>query len=357
MQRAILMLLGAICLAAFLVTSCCAADANFEGAITRIESTLVNPPADFGLEIIDVYELHHGARIRQNTEGFAIYAAGGKLHYRHDTYDADESLGDPYWQHFVVLPSEGASPEVADISKKAKTLTRNESVAFARIGEVDTYFAYFEPAKRKESPTKSPVQILLNPCLAPLKITPLQLTHLDVNRLADLDGLSVYETEWIANDERYSLIMHFSTAHASALAMTDYRVSRNEGAPNEGATSYHTREVRKVTQWQQIQNGDWAPAEYTMERDYSGKVDVKLTRRVTEALIGDVPSRLFDTSQLSEFQVKWDRIVDANAPENDVILPGAKEKRSLLWIGVNLAVVLLLILLVAWRGFSRRAGL
>lgn len=284
-----------------------ASDDYFLKALDAIEASLVNPEDTYGFVLKDQYEFKALGITAQ--EKYSFYLESGKVHSRVEKFKELGENTQPYLCNLTVryeAGQEGATKS-SDFINGKHTLGLNIKNRDYTIGKEDPYYHYSKEEDNRRRPFKQPFQIIVNPCFAPLGITPIRLRQGDVIRLEDVDGLPVYQVNLTEGDDLIKVKMYFSPVQQDQLVKTDYERIRTD---KEGKALSSIREVRTVENWTSLKDGRIVPAIYTMERYDNGTAKTLLRREVSSVAIGDVDDVLFDPDRLPEFQRTWDAIRD-----------------------------------------------
>ena len=285
-----------------------AADAYFERAMERIEQTLVVPGGSYGFKGTDTYSGADGKVIDRG--GYAFFTKNGKVHWRLDKVDPKNLNSNPYSSTLTVRSESGdqGKTQAADsMQSKYHNLTVNIENFTASIGLDDTYTFYSQDAQNTGHPNNQPYQLLVNPCFAPLRLTPAQLRNAQVTPLPSENGMRVYQVELRTGTAVRSLRLYFSPEHGDSLARSEYETLRDTG---QGVVPSGLRESRAIEQWRRLPDGTYVPARLRTEHQHKGKTQNVLIREITEAVIGDVEDALFDPDKLPEFNQAWDSMYD-----------------------------------------------
>jgi len=282
---------------------------NFlDQAFSRIEKTLTTPPESYGVEFTDICYLPAMSTFKKNgyfREGSGIYVSGERVQWRNLKYETErfESNPDsptPYLSTVGVFTGPNQPYNSVSVLKGAPTFTKNSEPSFS-LGLADIYSFSVDHAINLEHPNRSPFQILANPCLAPLKITPSLLRKWKIQQIQSQGDLRAYEAIGVHPDyprRMASLRMYFSTVDGNALSRTEMTI-RGAGGREE------MREVRAVEKWQEVRDGVLVPQTFSYMQEANGIVQIRLIRTVTAASTNDVSEDRFDTAMIPEFQAKW----------------------------------------------------
>lgn len=283
-------------------------------AFDRIERTLTTVPHSFGLEIVDSYELPTSPafeRTGKKREGFGIYVSGQQVQFRRVAFEAEKfepnpDDPEPYRTTVEVFTGPDKPRVAASNIRGTRTLTKQLKGNIFSFGAVSHYLFSLDPTENQKHPERSPFQILENPCLAPLEMTPATLCSWSIQPLNTDKGLKAYEATGSHPDYTETpaiLKLYFSTDHDDALTKTELSIRDTEGRE-------YLREVRTVKEWQQTPKGILIPKRFTYVQEMNGVVQIRLTRTISSAVIGDVSENRFDITKIPEFQVEFDRVDD-----------------------------------------------
>jgi len=345
----------------FLMASQCSparSDEYFNQAMDRIEQTLVRPAENYGLTVTDRFtnkttkSLEAMGELR---ERWGLITDKGRLYYRIERFDPKQPEGPPYFIHVTLRSTEDGEIRSAVTARGRKTLSTNLKPMACGIGQIDGYVRSAKPEEILERPDKQPVQILTNPCFAPLEITPVELRTLPVVALPDQDGHRVYEVARQEHDDLVTYRFYFAPQQRDALARTDKGILRSD------RQGYLSRTTRQILTWQALADGTPVPERFTLEREENGRTVMTLTRIIETPRINDIPDQVFDAKQIPEFQGTFDLVQDPaerirSKGKSGVHLPAREKKSGIrLWLIALNGVVIAAIACLVWQRRRRSA--
>ncbi len=345
-------------------------DPYLRDALKRIEQSLVHPPDSYGVEVLDTYQMDSVPALKKLgkiKEGYGIYVDGGDAQYRRERYPIRGDRQKPYTS-MVALDRKDADLEIAVKFNDRHTLRKGkmqhkEGLTSYSIGQIDPYTWWADADERGEHPDESPFQILANPTIAPLDLTPEVIRGWDIEEQPSEGKLKIYEAVGEHPEHQgkiATLRLYFATDRDGVLARTDFQVHA------VGSDEPLFREVRAVNSWQVSASGQHVPAEYTCTRITGGKKVSKLTRKITAVKLNSVDPSRFQRDAIPEFQVTFDEVEDIPAivkaieEGHPLGRDGKKQSGANLqkWLlALNLIVLVGVILFVIVRFFRKRKAL
>lgn len=365
---------AAILVCVFSIGKCVAADDYFRSALAIIEQELVTPEQNYGFIMTETTPppLIEGSFSEEGNdispryqETFGIYVSGGNLKAIHHRYSEEfiDNKASPLSREVRVWLDSNPKGVSADIRSHWKNsvghnVPRVDKVSIGR--NCDSYVYYTDPVEGSEPPYYQPVQMLLNPCFAPLAhsweklaVTPIELRAGSVTRLDDVEGNRVYEYTKTIDREQCVFRFYFSEEH-------NHRLSKSVQIFHDSFNSSKELRVgktmtRKVERWSFLPNGECVPSLWVWEEKYpDGRVN-RVARDFRDCELGTVPASHFDTRLIPEFQEKMDNVYDYDEPATFGNYKAARalaprQGDTFWWIfWINVLVVLFIAVLVAYR--------
>jgi hypothetical protein len=338
-----------------------ARDAYFDQGLDKIEQTLVRPIDTYGLTVTDVLQ---GASVRIGPlkEVFSFYTHGGNVQFTDETFDPRNPKAPANIRQSEVCGPGGADGKIADAvvdhssNRLTNTLKVNVELKSFSVGTngADSYAYYTDLVANSASPFGQPFQILANPCVAPLGLTPVELRKQTLKVLPEENECKVFELREKRYDDLMLLRLHFDPRHGDAVVKSEYGIVKLNDA-NE--PEFITRDVRIIEEWQEA-NGKLVPARFHLVKESHGEVEIDLVREISKPIIGGIDQTLFDTTKLPAFNARWDRIVDMgrlySGDPSAIQIPGPPSSPiRALFFWLNLAVVLVIAAVLFARRWLR----
>lgn len=331
------------------------ADEYFDAALEKIEQTLVRPLDSYGLTLIDQYTLPGRSGPESIKQGYSFYTAGGKFRYGKDDYPAGASQSTPAVTHLLVSPGDGSDAQSITTAKGKRTLEVHVPASAVSIGQDDAYV--FHPAAEKNAsrPDKLPIQMLTNPCFAPLELTPLALRRQEIRRLADDGENRVYEFAIVDGTRTRTVRLYFSPQRNDALVKSQVVTTRRN---ERGETETVSEAVRSIDAWQRLPSGVSVPARFTLDRTQGGKNVMHLVREISGPVVGNVELALFDTERIPQFNERIDAKFDVERAIEEAQAQAAPPRQPVnlgrtLLIAANLALIVALVCYLVYRRWRR----
>lgn len=299
-------------------------DEYLSKALTQIESSLVTVPESYGLELVDTYKLHSNPSLQKLgsiKEGFGIYVSGDKCQFRSNKYTIKSETPTPYITNVELQLGAGDSRAIASMfttkdGKVVSTLRKMNAADSYSLGQIDPYIFWMDSSRRKESPLTAPYQILANPCVAPLKVTPAVIRGWAITPLPNQDDKKVYDATGVHPDyPQYAatIKLFFSPGHGDALSRTEFTLLQTPSG------DLVRREIRAVDAWKETTLKVFLPTQFSCQIENKNGVEAELSRSITASDINPIDPDKFDLKSIAEFNVKFDRIEDVAMIERRVL--------------------------------------
>lgn len=323
------------------------------------EMTAVYPA--YGMTITDTLyaQDHPGEPIDRRS--YTFFVSRNNYYYRVIRYPSDKLFGSPEVTHILVANAHGNETVSAMISQNRRIMTKK---AHPRgplsIGDgADMYWFTLPGADSNAQPQLLPIQMVRNPCVAPLPISPGDLKDSAATLLSQDPQSRIYQfivpgnDKHIGNGYRYVVRLHFSSKHNDNIITSEIgEIGAGEVVPT-GALPY--AEIRAVERWQSLRGGSVVPSRFAQYRVRDGKKVVTAVREISDVQLEDVPGAQFDITQLPAFKDRWDVIneqpitlTDVLAGHKDGSYPAKLPKQtSMVWVVVANAFVIALIVFAA----------